>query len=126
MDLSKASYMPNHIKPRNRELTVLAFISVTQVPWMRQVHGVFGTKNPTLNFTPEQIQDGLAGNMPQGLDEEEQAAYRLGRVLTSLNGPLDEESWQEFSSKLSKSEIVGIANFVGVFQWLALLIRLKG
>lgn len=126
MELSKASYMPNHIKPRNRELAILAFVSGSPTPYMLKVHGARDGKNPTSQFTSEQLEDALAGKVPQGLDEEEQSVYRLGKVLSTLNGPLDDETWKEYSSKLPRSEIVGIANFIGVFQWLTLMIRLRG
>lgn len=120
------SFQPHHTKPRNRELAVTAFISVTKVPYMHHCHMIVGEKKSNLNFTPEQLTDALAGKMPQGLNEEEQAAYSLGKLLATLRTPMDDQSWEQYARKLQKSEIVGIANFVGVYQWLALLTHLNG
>lgn len=122
MEFTAAAFQPQHIKPRNRELAVQAFISVSQVPYMRYCHSVVGPAS----LTQDQCKDALAGKMPQGLSEEEKAAYGLGKMLASLTTPLSSYYWEEFSSKLPKSEIVGIANFVGIFQWLALMTRLNG
>lgn len=97
MDLAKASFQPHHIKPRNQELAVMAFISATQVPYMRDAHSFLGEHNEGGKITSEQIQDALAGKVPQGLNEEEQAAYRLGKVLASLKSPIDDETWKDFS-----------------------------
>lgn len=122
MELTTAAFKPQHIKPRNRELAVKAFISVSQVPYMRYCHSITGMAS----LTQDQCKDALSGKMPQGLSEEEMAAYGLGKVLANLNTPLSNEHWEEYSSRLPKSEIVGIANFIGVYQWLALMTRLNG
>lgn len=126
MELSKVSFQPHHAKPRNRELAVTGFISVTKVPYMQHCHMIVGEKKANLNFTPEQLKDALAGRMPQDLSEEEQAAYSLGRLLATLRTPMDDHTWEEYAGKLQRSEIVGITNFVGVYQWLALLTHING
>lgn len=123
MDLTTAAFQPQHIRPRHRELAVQAFISVSQVPYMRYCHSIAAQ---AVNLTENQSKDALTGKVPQDLTQEEQAAYRLGRGLANLNKPLSNEHWDEFSSILPKSEIVGIANFIGVYQWLALMTRLNG
>lgn len=117
-------YQGNDTKSRNRELAVDAFISVAQIPYMRHCHTIVGEKR--VGLTPEQVKDALAGQMPKDLSEEEEAAYELGKLLARLDKPLDDRDWEKFTSKLPKSEIVGIANFIGAFQWLALLTRLNG
>lgn len=48
-------------------------------------------------------------------------AYRLGRILTQLTGPLDDATWQEAISKMEKTEIVGIIHTVAGYRWVALL-----
>ncbi|KAI3390290.1 hypothetical protein diail_10496 [Diaporthe ilicicola] len=124
MTLGQTMYRSNDTKPRNRELAIEAFISVAQVPYMRYCHTIIGEKK--VGLSPEQVKDALAGQMPKGLSEEEEAAFHLGEVLARLDKPLDDSDWESFASKLPKSEIIGITNFIGAFQWLALLTRLNG
>ncbi|KAF3768161.1 hypothetical protein M406DRAFT_254696 [Cryphonectria parasitica EP155] len=124
MDLSKVSFQPQHAKPRNRKLAVTAFISVTQIPYMRHCHLIIGEAD--LGFSADQLRDALAGTMPEGLNDEEQAAYNFGKLLATQRDPIKDQIWEEFAGKLQKSEIVGITNFVGVYQWLALLTQLNG
>lgn len=124
MTLGQAMYRGDDTKPRNRELAVEAFISVAQVPYMRYCHTIVGQKR--VGLTSEQVNDALSGKIPRDLSEEEEAAFQLGHFLARLDKPLGNSDWDNFASKLSKSEIIGIANFIGAFQWLALLTRLNG
>lgn len=52
-------------------------------------------------------------------------AYKLGRVLTTLTGPLDDETWEEAAQKLGKSEVVGITHIIGAYKWVSLLVQLN-
>lgn len=79
-----------------------------------------------VGLTDEQYQDGTAGREPQGLSDEEVVAYRLGRILPGLTGPLDDEIWQEVSSKMEKSEIVGVVHTVAGYRWVAMLEQVNG
>lgn len=116
-------YGPTVVKPRNRELATLGLASVLDVPYVVYCHRMVTAK---LGLTAEQYEDGLAGRVPQDLSEEECMAYRLGRILTMLKGPLDDKTWQEATSKMDKAEIVGIVHTVAGYRWIALLEQVGG
>ncbi|KAI2641395.1 hypothetical protein GGS26DRAFT_585785 [Hypomontagnella submonticulosa] len=121
--VARTAFHPNNVKPRNRELAVMALISVVDIPYMTYCHQRIGGR---LGLTAQQCQDALAGKVPEGLSEEEEAAYSLGRALTALVGPLDDMTYQKFASKMEKSELVGIANIIGGYKWIALLGQVNG
>lgn len=79
-----------------------------------------------VGLTAEQYTDGLAGQVPKDLTEEESMAYRLGCILTTLNGPLDDATWQEVTSVMEKSEFVAILHTVAGYRWVSLLEQVNG
>jgi hypothetical protein len=79
-----------------------------------------------LGLTAEQCDDAVAGRVPKDLTEEESMAYRLGRILTTLDGPLDDATWQEVTSTMEKSEFVAILHTVAGFRWVSLLVQVNG
>ncbi|CAJ2509992.1 Uu.00g058920.m01.CDS01 [Anthostomella pinea] len=111
--MAKAGYEPAILKPRNRELAILGLCSILDAPYIVYCHRAVGARD---GLTENQYDEGLAGRTPQGLSEEEETAYSLGRKLTALTGPLDEVTWQEASSKMAKSEIVGIVNIIAGYR----------
>jgi hypothetical protein len=111
------------VKPRNRELAILGLTSVMNVPYIVYCHKGAAAK---VGVTDEQYQEGMAGKEPHGLTNEEAMAYRLGRILPGLTGPLDDETWQEASSKMEKSEIVGVLHTVAGYRWVAMLEQVNG
>lgn len=116
--MAKVVYKPGTVKPRNRELVILGLVSIVNAPYAVYCHRHVGHK---VKLTDEQMRDAMAGKVPEGLSDEENLSYRLGRELTTLNGPLREELWQEVTSKLSKEEFVGIAHTVAGYKWVTLL-----
>ena len=109
---------PAMIKPRNRELVIMAVVSVTRVPLVDDCHRQLAA---AVGFSAEQYDQGISGQSPSGLSEEEVAVYELSRQLTVLNGPLDEASWAKARVKLEKSDIVMIAHVVSTYRWIGLL-----
>lgn len=103
--MAKAGYNPEVLKPKNRELAILGLCSVLDASYVVYCHWAVGARG---GLTALQYKEGLEGRVPPDLSEEEETAYALGRKLTSLNGPLDEESWQVATSKMTKTEIIGI------------------
>lgn len=120
-EVAKTIYTKGEVKPRNRELAILGLASVLDTPYIRYCHD--GAK---AGFTHEQVEECLAGRVPPGLSEEEQLAYRLGRTLTTLNGPLDDATFQEVSAKMSKTEFVGLVHTISGYRWIALLEQVNG
>jgi 4-carboxymuconolactone decarboxylase len=116
--MAKVVYRPGTVKPRNRELVVLGLVSIVNAPYAIYCHRHVGHK---AGLTEDQIADAMAGKVPEGLNAEEKLSYRLGRELTTLNGPLSEELWQEVMSTMSKEEFVGIAHTVAGYKWVTLL-----
>ncbi|KAI0022609.1 hypothetical protein F4780DRAFT_777664 [Xylariomycetidae sp. FL0641] len=121
--MAKAGYSPAVLKERNRELAILALCSVLDAPYIVHCHRAIGAKG---GLTDAQYEEGLAGRTPQGLTEEEEMAYILGRRLTGLTAPLDDETWQQASSKMTKSEIVGIVFIIAGYRSVALLEQING
>lgn len=122
-EMAKAAYYPTVVKPRNRELAILGLSSVLNTPYVAYCHRSVAEK---VGLTSEQYEAGLAGTVPLGLSEEEATAYRLGRHLTSLNGPLDDATWNEVTAKMEKTEVVGIVHVIGGYRWVALLDWVNG
>ncbi|KAL2758199.1 hypothetical protein ACRALDRAFT_1080135 [Sodiomyces alcalophilus JCM 7366] len=116
-EVAKSIYTSD-VKPRNRELAILGLASVLRVPYVIMCHRQVAQK---VGLTPEQFEDGVAGKVPRDLSDEEALAYRLGRILTSLNGPLDEATWREVAEKMSKTEFIGIVHTVAGYRWVSLL-----
>ncbi|KAK7932313.1 hypothetical protein PG985_003025 [Apiospora marii] len=121
--LAKACYDPEAVKPRTRELAILGLASILNVPYIVYCHRSCAYE---VGITEEQYNEGLAGKVPSGLAEEEAMAYRLGRDLTTLQARLDDDTWAEATSKLAKSELVGVAHIVGAYRWVAVLAQLNG
>lgn len=116
-------YGPTTVKPRNRELAVLGLASVLDVPYIDYCHRPLGLK---FGIEPAQWLEGLAGRVPQGLTTEEAMAYRLGRIFTTLTGPLDDATWKEATACMDKAQIVGIIHTVAGYRWVALLDHVNG
>lgn len=109
---------PAVIKPRNRELVIMAVISVTKTPLINHCHQQLAAAE---GFSAEQYDQGISGRTPSGLSEEEVVVYELSRQLTVLNGPLDKASWEKARSKLEKKDIVTIVHVVTSYRWISLL-----
>jgi alkylhydroperoxidase family enzyme len=116
-------YDDSLVKPRNRELAVLGLASVLDVPYVVYCHRRVAAK---FGVTDEQYQDGLDGKVPQGLTEEEGMAYRLGRILTTITGRLDDATWEEATSKMDKAQIAGVVQTVSGYRWVAMLEQVNG
>ncbi|KAH7304049.1 AhpD-like protein [Stachybotrys elegans] len=121
--MSKTCYSPEHIKPRNRGLAIMALCSVFHLPYIVYCHRIVGQK---LGFSDQQIDDAMAGKEPQGLTSEESAAYRLGRVLSTDTGPISDAVFDDISSNMDKSQVVAVTNIVGGYLWIAKLVQVNG
>jgi len=122
-ELAKLCYSTSGAKPRNRELAILGLSSVLDVPYVTFCHEGVAAK---VGLSAEQYADGLAGQVPRKLTDEESMAYRLGRILTTLNGPLKEETWQEVIAVMDKSEFVAILHTIAGYRWVSLLEQANG
>ncbi|KAI0551570.1 hypothetical protein F4679DRAFT_131417 [Xylaria curta] len=120
-DLYKTAFIK--VPSRTRQLVIFAYLSVVKEPYMTYCRRLLG---PRGGLTDDEIEHALAGRLSQSLSEKEASAYRLSIHLATLNGPVDDETWQEYASKLSRIEITTIANILGVYQWACLLTRLNG
>ncbi|KAI2614833.1 AhpD-like protein [Hypoxylon sp. NC1633] len=121
--MGKLAYGDQNIKPRNRELAIAGLCSVLDVPFVVYSHRAIAKK---VGLSHEQFEVALAGKVPSGLSDEEQAAYRLGRTFTALTGRLDDDTWLELRSHLDKTEIVGLMHVIGGYRWVALLEQVNG
>ncbi|KAI1326780.1 hypothetical protein F5Y16DRAFT_374015 [Xylariaceae sp. FL0255] len=121
--LAKACYDPAAVKPRNRELAIMAFCSIMDVPYIVYCHRGCANK---VGLSDEQYDEGCAGHMPSELNEEEQMVYQLGRTLTALTSRLDDKTWEETVSKLGKAELVGVIHIIAAYKWVALLAQVNG
>ncbi|RYP12069.1 hypothetical protein DL767_011507 [Monosporascus sp. MG133] len=121
--LAKACYDPTAVNPRNRELAILGLTSIMNVPYIVYCHRGVAEK---VGITSQQYDEGLAGRVPKGLSEGEEMAYKIGRTLTTLTSRLDDDTWQQATSKLGKAELVGVTHIVAAYRWVALLAQLNG
>ncbi|KAK4200733.1 hypothetical protein QBC40DRAFT_199741 [Triangularia verruculosa] len=121
--LAKLVYLPSTVKPRNRELAILALFSELRAPYAVYCHRGVAEK---VGLTGEQYEEGLKGTVPRGLSREEEMAYRLGKVLTTMTGPLGEEVWQEARGCLGREEVVGIVHLIAGYRWVAMLEQVNG
>lgn len=67
-------------------------------------------------LTEEPYNDGTAGQIPKGLSKEERMAYRLGRLLTNLNGPLDDETWKDVVSVMDRSDFITVVHTIAGYR----------
>jgi hypothetical protein len=111
------------LEPRTRELVIMALLSHVKEPYTVACHRILGLK---LGLTEEECNDALTGRVSQSLSEQEAAAYELGRVLATLDAPMDNVTWDKFESKMSKSKVASIANIMGGYKWIVLLTHLNG
>lgn len=116
--MAKVVKDPALLDPRSRELVILSVVAVTKVPMITHCHRQI---TADLGFSEAQFEEGLQGQVPSGLSEKEQAAYELGRKLTLLNGPLDDEAWKKATSQLEKTEITTIIHIVSGYKWISML-----
>ncbi|KAI1778651.1 hypothetical protein F4818DRAFT_438806 [Hypoxylon cercidicola] len=119
----KLAYGIQGVKPRNRELALIGLCSVVDAPFVVYSHRAIAIK---IGISDEQFEDGIAGRIPEKLSDEERAAYRLGCVCAALTGRLDDATWDEFSTKLDKTEIVGLLHVIGGYRWVSLLEQVNG
>jgi hypothetical protein len=121
--MAKTCYNPSHVKPRNRELAVLALCSVYDAPYVSYCHRNLGKK---VGLDPEQIDDALRGREPRGLTDEEAAVYCLARALSTAVGPLEDALFNSIVARMEKSQAVGVANVIGGYRWIVTLVQLNG
>ncbi|KAI1282798.1 hypothetical protein F5Y07DRAFT_197832 [Xylaria sp. FL0933] len=121
--LAKACYDPAAVNPRRRELTIMGFASIMSVPYVVYCHRSCANK---VGLSDQQYDDGVAGKVPKDLTEEEETVYQLARTLTTLTSRLDDDTWQEATSKLGKAEVVGVVHIVAAYKWVALLALVNG
>lgn len=121
--MAKACYDPAAVNPRNRELAILGFASIMNVPYIVYCHRGCAEK---VGLSAQQYDDGLSGKVPQGLSEAEEMAYQMGRTLTELTSRLDDDTWAKATAKLGKPEFVGITHIVAAYRWVALLAQVNG
>jgi hypothetical protein len=60
------------------------------------------------------------------LTEEEDMAYRLGRILTTITGRLDDATWEEATSKMDRAQIAGVVQTISGYRWVAMLEQVNG
>lgn len=120
-DVAKVVY--GAVQPRYRELAILGLSSVMPVPVIVQHHREIA---PTVQLTLEQYDEGLAGQVPRNLSDGEVTAYELGRKLTAQTGPLDDATWKDVTSHITKAEVVGIVHVISGYRWVALLEQVNG
>jgi hypothetical protein len=111
------------VDSRVRELSILGLASVVDAPYIKYCHRQVALK---AGFTIEQYEEGLSGKVPRDLSEKEEMAYRLGRHLTTLTGPLDNEMWKEAMQKMGKIEFLGVVHTIAGYRWVALLEHVGG
>lgn len=116
--MAKVVNNPAVLKPRYRQLAIMAVISVTKVPLINHCHRQLSA---AMGFSAEQYDQGISGQTPPGLSEEEMVVYELSRQLVLLNEPLDEASWAKARSKLDKPDIVALVHVVTSYRWISLL-----
>ncbi|KAI2780683.1 hypothetical protein F4815DRAFT_469857 [Daldinia loculata] len=121
--LAKTVYDSSLVKPRNRELAIIGLASVLDVPYIVYCHRGLAGK---VGITDLQYEEGMAGNVPRGLSEEEAMSYRLGRILPTLTGPLDDATFNEATSKMERSQMVGVLHTVAGYRWVAMLEHVNG
>jgi 4-carboxymuconolactone decarboxylase len=120
-DVAKTVYKA--VSPRNRELAILGLCSILDAPYIAYCHRSIAGQ---LGITNDQYEHGIVGQIPGGLNEEEIMAYRLGRILTALTGPLDDSIWRDITSKMDKAQVVGIIHTIAGYRWVALLEQVNG
>ncbi|KAI1436834.1 hypothetical protein GGR50DRAFT_173689 [Xylaria sp. CBS 124048] len=123
LELGKIYNQPAFLSPRKRELAILGLLAVWETPYIMHNHRDIAIK---IGLTGEQQDDLLAGKVPEGLSTAEEMVYRLACALAKLRGPLDNATWEEYSSRLEKAEIVAVVNVVGGYSWLGLLAQVSG
>ncbi|RDA90940.1 hypothetical protein CP533_5355 [Ophiocordyceps camponoti-saundersi (nom. inval.)] len=121
--LAKTIYDNSLVKPRNREFAILGLTSVLDVPYIVYCHRGAAAK---VGVTDEQYDEARRGQVPSGLSEEEAMAYRLGQILPTLKGHMDDATWQEASCKMDKAELVGVLHTVAGYRWVAMLEQVNG
>jgi hypothetical protein len=118
-----ADTVVNGINPRHRLLAITGLCSIIDAPYVTYCQRLVA---PKVGITMEQFEACLSGTTPDGLTPEEEMAYRLGRILTSLAGPLDTSVWQEATSKLGKTGLVSIVNLISGYRWVSMLDHING
>jgi hypothetical protein len=120
-----SSYSPDLIQPwwnlafgvvsqkelsvREKELAIMATLAVYETPFHRYMHEKRAVE---AGFTPEQVQDGFEGQIPDGLNELEVAVYKLAKAVAESTGPIAGEAFQEASKLLSREKIVAVVHMV--------------
>jgi 4-carboxymuconolactone decarboxylase len=103
--LAKSAHAATVVSPRHRELAILGLSSVLDVPYIAYCHRDLAAR---VGIMMEQYEEGWTGKVHKGLSEGEVMAYRLGCILGTLTGPIDDKTWDEALSVMNKSEIFGV------------------
>jgi 4-carboxymuconolactone decarboxylase len=121
--LAKASFSSDAIKPRSRELAILGLLSIINAPYVVYSHRLIAR---ALGLSDQQYDKGLTGATPEGLDEEESMAYKLGRILADLKGPMNDDAWNEAVGKMGKKAVLAVTHIIGGYFYIAMLTNING
>ncbi|TEY78485.1 hypothetical protein BOTCAL_0048g00110 [Botryotinia calthae] len=108
----------DRISRRERELAILAVLSVYNAPYVLYAHSRISRK---ANFSEEQVSNASHGIVPGDLTEEEVVAYTTALKLAGSKGPLDSEIWEQAQKVLGREKIAGLAHVVSGFIYVSIL-----
>lgn len=105
---------------RERELAIFAVLAYSPNAYALYAHNKLGEK---VGFSASQIADALAGKVPEGLPEREEATYILSGELTRIRGPLSKESFDKASKVLGEEGVAGVIHTTGAFLYSSILLN---
>lgn len=106
------------LSDRERELCILATLSVIDSPYPRFAHKMIARQ---VGLTPGAIQAAVEGIPDSNLSETEAAVYQLARVLAKSRGPISDHDFQAALKHVDRKKILAVLHMVVSYIYVSLL-----
>ncbi|KAI9654394.1 MAG: hypothetical protein M1821_006710 [Bathelium mastoideum] len=120
LNYSQSFFILPHLTHRERELSVLATVSVTNSEYVEYAHQKIGM---SVGLSQTQVERGSRGRVPVGLSDREECIYELALDLAKGYGTVRENQFDSAVGLLGKEGVAALAQLVGGYMLTSLLVN---
>lgn len=121
LEYTLAFFKLPHVTPRERELAILAAVSVTRSEFVEYAHHKIGIMQ---GMSQDQVEDASGGRVPVGLSDREESIYKLSLNIARGFGMIDDNQFDSAVLLLGKAGISQVAQLVGGYILVSTLVNI--
>ncbi|KAH8810687.1 hypothetical protein F5884DRAFT_258653 [Xylogone sp. PMI_703] len=120
LDYTLAFFKLPHVTPKERELAILAAVSVTKSEFVTYAHHKIGIAQ---GLSQTQVEHASSGRVPiEGLSDREESIYELSLSLARGFGIIDDKQFDSAVTLLGREGVSQVAQLVGGYILVSLLV----